>query len=389
MTNFNELYYRRPYDTEFEAEVVSCVFNQDRYEVILDQTLFYPEGGGQPCDHGELNGISVLDVQERDDKVIHYLDQPLPAGTKVKGKIDWERRFDFMQNHSGEHILSGLIHRHFGYENVGFHMGEVIQIDFDGMITPAQLKEIEMEANEVIYRNIEIGSIFPSAAELETMDYRSKKKLTGTVRIITVDNADCCACCGTHVSRTGEIGMIRILSCRKHKKGVRLEILSGKRAFEYTRMIMEQNTKISVALSAEPHKTYEALETLQKQYTDKIHQNTELLETLFAVKLQDYEENAPLLVDFEEGIERNSMRKMANEMLVKKNPRVCAVISSIPEGRAFVIMSADTDLAGYRNVLNEKLQGRGGGTKEILQGTFQASKEEIESVLKELFCTSD
>ena len=385
MTNFNELYYQRPYDTEFDGVVVLCEPCRDLYRVVLNQTLFYPEGGGQPCDTGDLNGIEVKDVQEEDGRVVHYLSEAIAAGEKVHGHICWDRRFDFMQNHSGEHIVSGLIHKHFGYENVGFHMGDVITIDFDGVLNEEQMRQIEMEANETIYRNVEIRSVFPDEETLEKKEYRSKKKLTGTVRLIEIPDTDCCACCGTHVRFTGEIGMIKLLSCRKHKKGVRIEMISGRRALLYTNEVYRQNNRISVALSAEPLKTYDSVQILQKQLLDKNHAYIDLTEKMFQTKLSMFAENQAVLMDFEESIDRNAMRKMATEMADQKEPGVAAVFAKEEDGFAYVILSRKIDLSDHRNVLNERLNGRGGGTKEMLQGTFHAAREEIEKIFCELF----
>lgn len=230
MAGFKELYDLNPYTEEFDAQVVSCNLNNDVYEIVLDRTAFYPEGGGQPADRGTLGTVNVLDVQEKAETIIHYCDAPLAEGTQVHGAIDWNRRFDLMQNHSGEHIVSGLIHQLYGYENVGFHMGDVIQIDFNGPLNEEQLKDIETRANRIVMNNEEIIALFPDEEELKTLEFRSKKELKGVVRIIEIPGADVCACCGTHVKRTGEIGLIKLLGWQKHKKGVRVEMLSGMRA---------------------------------------------------------------------------------------------------------------------------------------------------------------
>ena len=208
-----KLYYDSAYIKEFDANVISCEKGKKGFEVILDQTAFYPEGGGQPTDTGVLGGIAVLEVHEKNGEVIHYLEQPLTVGERVHGEIDWEKRFIHMQEHSGEHLVSGLIHAKYGYDNVGFHMGsDEVTIDFNGLIEWDDLMEIEKKANFMIWDNLEIYADFPAKEELDVLDYRSKKELTGDVRIVKIPGGDICACCGTHVMRTGEIGLVKFLS---------------------------------------------------------------------------------------------------------------------------------------------------------------------------------
>ena len=221
-----KLYYQDAHQAAFEARVVSCQPGKHGYDVVLDRTCFYPEGGGQPGDTGVLSGVRVTDTHERGGEIVHFCEQPLSEGQSVEGRIDYARRFEFMQLHSGEHILSGVIHRRFGYENVGFHMGaDFVTIDFSGLLTQEDLSAVEAEANEWVWKNVPIEITYPDAEALKAIPYRSKKELTGQVRIVTIPGADICACCGTHVSSTGEIGLIKIFSCVKFHDGVRLEIL--------------------------------------------------------------------------------------------------------------------------------------------------------------------
>ena len=226
-----KIYYQDAHQAAFQARVLSCQPGKHGYDVVLDRTCFYPEGGGQPGDTGFLSGVRVTDTHERSGEIVHFCEQPLAEGQTVDGQIDYERRFAFMQLHSGEHILSGVVHRRFGYENVGFHMGaDFVTIDFSGMLMPEELSAVEAEANEWVWKNVSIEIAYPDAEALKTIPYRSKKELTGQVRIVTIPGADICACCGTHVSNTGEIGLIKIFSCVKFHDGVRLELLCGRRA---------------------------------------------------------------------------------------------------------------------------------------------------------------
>ena len=229
----NKLYYDSAYIKEFEAQVLSCQEGKKGWEITLSATAFYPEGGGQPADTGLLGNVRVTDVHEKDGQVVHYTDGPLPVGEMVRGVIDWDRRFQHMQEHSGEHLVSGLIHQRFGYDNVGFHMGtDEVTIDFNGVLEWGDLMAIEEKANGMIWENLEISAVYPEKDELDAMEYRSKKELTGAVRIVSIPGGDVCACCGTHVERTGEIGLVKFLSMIHYKGGVRISLLCGKRAGE-------------------------------------------------------------------------------------------------------------------------------------------------------------
>lgn len=260
------LYYENVYIKEFDAKVLKCREGENGYEIILDESAFYPEGGGQPCDVGSLGEAEVKDVQEKDGELIHYVDKALKEGSQVHGKINWERRFDLMQQHSGEHMVSGLVHEKYGYNNVGFHMGsDVITIDFSGVLNEEQLQEIEDRVNQKIWENAPVQITYPSESELENIPYRSKKELTGQVRIVEFPGTDICACCGTHVAYTGEIGAVKFLSVVKFRQGVRVEMISGKRVIDYFSKIAKENSKVSVLLSAKPQETSKAVERLQEE----------------------------------------------------------------------------------------------------------------------------
>ena len=207
----SRLYYQTPYVKSFMCTIEQCEESgKGTWLAVLNQTGFYPEGGGQPFDTGTLNGVAVLSVHERGDVITHELAAPLEPGTLAEGIIDWQKRYDNMQQHTGEHILSGLVHRRFGYDNVGFHMGsEEVTVDFNGPITPEQLDQLENEANQAVYDNVPVKVLYPDKEELDSLDYRSKKELTGLVRIVEIPDADMCACCGTHVENTGEVGTLR------------------------------------------------------------------------------------------------------------------------------------------------------------------------------------
>lgn len=379
-----KLYYRDVYQKEFTATVLECREAKSGYRVILDATAFYPEGGGQPYDTGTLGGVHVLEVHEKEGEILHYTDAPLEAGTQAEGRIDWNRRFDLMQQHSGEHIVSGLIREAFGYDNVGFHMGsDVITIDFNGEITTEDLKAVEERANEKIWKNRETKIWYPSSEELEKLPYRSKKELTGEVRIVEFPGADVCACCGLHVTRAGEIGMIKLLSVEKFREGVRMEMVSGGRALSYLNMVREQNQKISVMLSAKPGATAGAVERLAAENFRLKGRCMAMEEQLFAGKAREYEGSGNVLL-FECGLESDSVRKLAVAVMETCGGR-CAVFSENEDGSfKYAVGEKDGDLRLLVKAMNQTLCGRGGGKPFFAQGSVKASEEEIRKFFEEM-----
>ena len=248
-----KLYYENAFAQDFTAVVESCEAVKGGFAVALDRTAFYPEGGGQPADHGTLGESRVLDVHEKDGVVTHLCDRALSVGAEVGGHIDWARRFDHMQQHSGEHIISGLLCSTFHCDNVGFHMGaDVVTIDYNAPITWEQALEVEHRANAYIWADHPIRIWYPSPEELAALPYRSKKALEGSVRITEFPGADMCACCGTHVARSGQVGLVKLLSCQKFRDGARLELLCGRRALDYLSASWEQARQIGQALSRAP-----------------------------------------------------------------------------------------------------------------------------------------
>ena len=363
------------YIGESAASVSYTHLSKKGYEIILNQTAFYPEGGGQPSDTGILGGINVKEVHEKDGELIHYTDGPLEVGMDVIGKINWGRRFDLMQQHSGEHIVSGLVHEAFGYDNVGFHMGsDVITIDFNGMLDEEQMAEIEAKVNQIIWENQEVEIFYPTEEELKNLDYRSKKELSGWVRIVRFPGADTCACCGTHVTRTGEIGMVKLLSVVKFREGVRMEMLSGKRVLDYLNMVNEQNRQISVKLSAKMDKTASAVARLQDEnfaLKGRVH----ALEEEFIVgEAAKWKEKENVLL-FQEGMEAGSVQKLTDAILQVCKGR-CAVFSRNADGSyKYAMGEKDGDLRQFTKEMNAALNGRGGGKPFFVQGSVQASEK--------------
>lgn len=375
----DKLYYRDTYLTEFKATVISCEKMEKGFEVMLNQTAFYPEGGGQPCDLGELGGAKVIDVQERGEDIVHLVDEELSIGSEVQGKIDWNRRFDLMQQHSGEHVVSGLIHNQYGYNNVGFHMGkEMITIDLDGELNMDKLAEIEQKANNYIWQNCEVEETHPDPEELKNLDYRSKKELTGDVRIIRFPGADTCACCGTHVKQTGEIGLVKIVSCQKFHEGVRIEMLCGNRAMEYINTVNRENNKISNQLSAKVGETSKAVERLMGENQALKAKISQMENNMLGELVAGHTGEKFVLIN-KAGLTPDGVRKVTAQ-LIEQNPGICAVFSgSDEEGYKYAIGHKDGDLKELVKEMNAQLNGRGGGKPFFAQGSLGCTYEEIES----------
>ena len=373
-----KLYYENAFLQDFTAVVESCGAEKGGFAVVLDRTAFYPEGGGQPADHGTLGDARVLDVHEKDGVVTHLCDHELPVGAEVSGRIDWARRFDHMQQHSGEHICSGLICERFHCDNVGFHMGaDFVTIDFSGMLTQEDLSAVEAEANEWVWKNVPIEITYPDAEALKTIPYRSKKELTGQVRIVTIPGADICACCGTHVSSTGEIGLIKIFSCVKFHDGVRLEILCGRRALAYLSEIAEQNRRVSGLLSAKPLETAAAVRRLLDAEAAQKQRAAGLEEAVFAQKAQALAGAGNVLL-FEPAMNPDSLRRLTDLVMSACGGRAAIFAGSDADGYKYAGGEQDGDLRQLVKELNAQLHGRGGGKPFFAQGSVQAGRAEIE-----------
>lgn len=384
MEEMNELFYRDEYAREFDAEVISCQKGKKGYEVALSDTAFYPEGGGQPADRGTLGQVNVLDVKRRNGEILHITDAPLEPGMTVHGVLDWERRFDHMQQHSGEHILSGVVHAQFGYDNVGFHMNdEVVTVDFNGPITWQEAMELEDKVNAYIWTDAESRELYPSEEELKAMDYRSKIELKGKVRLVEYPGADLCACCGTHVAHTGEIGLMKILSVSRHKDGVRMEMLFGGRAMkDYDRKHL-LNTEFSCRLSAKPYETGEALQRVLDEMNAMKFRMQAMNERYYAMRATSIPVGEPVIFFNEPGMSMVEIRKFCDYLISTGKVKTAMIISpKDKESVNYVMGSADLDMRDVGKLLNEELHGRGGGRPEMVQGSFQAEAEAVEQAFR-------
>ena len=374
------LYYKDQYIKEFQAQVVSCTEGKNGFEVILDKTAFFPEGGGQPGDRGFIGGVKVIDTVEKGEEVIHICEKAVEGA--VDCALDFELRFSNMQQHSGEHVFSGVLHSMLGYDNVGFHMGENnMTVDFNGIVTADQLAEIERLSNEAVYANIPIESIYPTDEELANYDYRSKKEIAGQVRLTKIGDVDLCACCGTHVALTGEIGPIKAVSMMNYKQGVRITLQIGRKAFaDYC----EKNASvyaISNLLCAKTNEVAEAVEKLQARLKDADFRYAALKKELFAEKSKNASGESCLM--FDDGASADDARVFAD--MLADMVGVAAVFSGNDgEGYKYAVVSRESDVREMGKTLNTSLNGRGGGKPNMIQGSVSAKRSEIEEVWNNL-----
>ena len=372
------LYDFDSYLKEFNANVISCTKRQDgRFDTVLNKTAFFPEEGGQCCDTGFLNDTAVTYVSIAEDGTItHVTDKELSGS--VIGKIDFNKRFRNMQNHTGEHILSGLFYRNFCLNNVGFHLGETdITMDIDGIVSPEQLKEIEFLANGIVASNLEVTACYPDAETLKNLDYRSKKEINGDIRIVTIKGVDDCACCAPHVKSTGEIGLIKILDAVKMRGGLRLNIKCGFDAlYDYNEKY--QNVKeISRLLKAPQADTAKATQLLFEENKELKFKIGELKRELILLRAESVELTDGNLCVFEDGMSGDELRLLANA-IKQKCGGVCAVMSpNSQNGYGYCLASEKVDLKENATLINKALGGVGGGQKTMIFGNFSAEKQTI------------
>ena len=328
--------------------------------------------------------MPLLDAHIKQDIIYHYVEKEIPVGTVVKGYVDWEQRFDFMQQHSGEHIISGLVNKQYGFDNVGFHLGlQEVTLDFNGVLTLKELREIEMKANEAIWKNLPINIDFPSSDELSVLEYRSKLELTENVRIVTIPGYDTCACCAPHVDTTGQIGMIKITNVQSHRGGVRVNILCGSRALtDYT---VKQNNAaaISAALSVKQDLIADGVERLKEEN----FKQKEVMNRLQATILKNMAESLPAPTEsnhailFVEPMDDIAIRNLINELVSKYIGYVGVFWGNDTDGYRYIVGSSSLDCRELATALREKFGAKGGGKAPMIQGNVVATQEQIKILL--------
>ena len=381
-----KLYYKDSRMFDFTAVVLDCRETGKGPALILDRTAFFPEGGGQPADTGSLGVAKVLDVQEKAGEILHYCDRALEPGVTLEGHIDSEQRLTRMQNHSGEHVVSGLAHKLFGCENVGFHMGEdFVTIDFDRELSREQLMEIETLANRAVREDLPVLCTFPEPEELKHLEYRSKLELTENVRIVEIPGTDRCACCAPHVKRTGEIGLIKVLDWERHRGGVRLNLACGMLALRDYRVKQDNISAISQALSAKRHETAAAVERmLQEQQKSKERIAAVSMELVRQMAASREKTEGNICV-FDDVLDEVALRELVN-MLMEKCEGIAAAFSGDDErGYRYIMGSRNVDLKARAKELNALINGRGGGKPRMIQGSASASAGRIAAALERDF----
>lgn len=375
------LYYENQYIKDFTAEVISCTESKRGFEVILDETAFFPEGGGQPGDTGFIGAAEVIDTVEKDGEVIHICKTAVETG-KTECKLDFEKRFANMQQHTGEHIFSGIQHSVCGFDNVGFHMGEhSITVDFNGVISHEELERIERLSNEAVYKNIPVESIYPTDEELENYAYRSKKELEGQIRLTKIGDVDLCACCGTHVAYTGEVGIIKAVSMMNYKQGVRITLQIGRKAYEDYCEKNKSVLEISNLLKAKTEEITEAVERTLEKLKESAYAYSALKKEIFILKAKDAEGEKFLAFD-DSGSADDA--RIFSDMIAEK-VGIAAVFSGSDEnGYKYAITARNADVREIGKSLNAACSGRGGGKPDMVQGSVAATKEQIEEFWKNI-----
>ena len=359
-------------------------------KLALDGTVFYPEGGGQPADHGTLTlpdgaRLTVTDVHEQGGVIWHRVDA-LPdtaaPGAAVTGRIDWAWRFDKMQQHTGEHILSGILHQMFGAENVGFHIGsDAVRMDTSVPISAEGLREAELAANRIVWQNVPVLITYPTREELARMTYRSKKEIEGQVRIVTIPGADVCACCGTHTAATGAVGQIKILAAENYKGGVRLSIVCGERALLAAQAMRQRQADIGALLSAKPSETAHAVHRVYDEYTALKFAHFGLCSELFDALAAQVAPGADA-IRIVPGLDPDGLHRLAAR-LSEATTGLCAALTANEKGTGYCLAQAGGDVRALTKALNTALNGRGGGKPGICQGSCAAAPEQVETFLKE------
>lgn len=382
ITDFTALYYQDPYQSEFSAKVVDTKKLGEFFAIVLDQTCFYPEGGGQPGDTGiirvkagnTIQEIQVVDTKLLDDDVLHLCaeEAEIAAGAEVSARIDWERRYKLMQLHSSEHIFSGLVNAHYGFNNVGFHINDnEMYFDFDGYLDEQQLLALETEANRVIYAQLPIQVNTYAPEEAEELNFRSKKAIPEALRLVSIAEVDDCACCGMQVRNTGEIGLFIITNSMRYKSGVRITALAGALALEYTQKLIASSRKIAALLSAPPAEIAVAAEQLKRKLQESESRQAKFSRLYIDSLSQNLSLDGRDSYRYFEGFTSNQLKLYCKSM-AETHPGVhyALLAGADPKRLQYFAASKNKDLRHYAEVLNASMNGKGGGRDGFIQGTI-------------------
>lgn len=377
-----KLFENDSYIKEFTATVISCEEKDGVYFTVLDKTAFFPEGGGQPADKGKINDADVLDVQIKNEIIYHKVNKPFNENEKVNCVLDWDTRFSRMQNHTGEHIVSGVIHTLFGYNNVGFHLNDtIVTLDVDGALTDEDIKKVELVSNKAIYDNKTVRAIYPAPEELPSYDYRSKLDITEGVRLIEIEDYDLCACCAPHVARTGEIGIIKIISAVPYKKGTRIEMLCGYLAFNDYCSLHTSNKSMMNLLSAKRFNVFGTVEKIYNEVNQLKYENKRLASQLAMASLEMHVVENKTCV-FIDNATYDDLRSCSNDLI--EEHEICCLFSNTDTNNYIYVVSSKTlNVRELVQGINQAFNGKGGGRDTYAQGKITAnSKEEILNYFK-------
>lgn len=376
-----KLYDTDSYLKEFTANVISCEKSGDAFRVILDKTCFFPTEGGQYFDEGTLGGQRVKDVILEGDEIIHVVEKELSG--KVLGEIDFDIRFDKMQQHTAEHIVCGIVNRLYGYNNVGFHLGpDDVTFDFDGMLSREQLYEIEALANAAVTKNAPVKCYYPENPESE--NYRSKSGIEGRLRIVDVNGIDRCACCAPHLSTTGQVGLIHFTDSYPYKSGVRIHMSCGKRAVEKLQAYTKNLREIAKRLSSGTDNAAEFFERFLKDHENTLKQLSELKKEMLTLKANSQAAVDGTLTVFENSLETGLLRQYANSLGGKYTDMLFVFGQKTDNGYPFVAASDKRDMREVANRMRSELGSKGGGSDKMIQGSVNADKETIENFIKSI-----
>ena len=380
-----KLYYEDAHAVSCQSRVLSCAQTSKGWEITLDATVFYPEGGGQACDLGTLGNVRVLDVRERGEDIIHLCDGPLEVGETLEGKIDWQRRFDLMQQHTGEHILSGILHRRYGFHNVGFHMGsDMVTVDFDGVIPTEDLADIELEVNRAIWQNLAVKCWVPAPEERPGVVYRCKRALPWPVRIGQVPGFDSCACCGVHVKHTGEVGLVKIFSAIPCRGGTRMEMACGHRAYRLLNVAFDQNRQVSQAFSAKWQETGDAARQMNAALEAEKSRRVQLQRRIQGDICKNYV-NYGNVLHFEADLDPVQVRELADGIAEVCGGTAAVFSGDDARGYSFALVTRTGDLRELGKAMTSALSGRGGGKPICQQGRVAAPEARIRAFFRDKF----
>lgn len=377
-----KLYHYKTYETKFNSTVISIEKDKDFFKVVLAETLFYPEGGGQPYDLGYINGCEVVNVQIKNDIIYHYIAGNINFETKdiVYGEIDWERRFEHMQCHTAEHIVTGMARKYYPCENIGFNISDnLVTIDLSVNLTEEEVKDLEIKCNDYIMGNTSVDIVYPTTDELKTLEYRAKLDLTENVRIVNVGDIDSCACCGLHCDTVREIALIKFISHKKNKGGTRIMCLAGKRALNdyiYKHSVFRE---VGDMLSSKEDEVLARIKKLYNDYSELKSREIELKNEIVKLELQNYDTN----IYVKENLSNIELKNI-NLLLQEKN-EVAFVISKCNDVVKYSIGSKTSDCRKILENISQKIDGKGGGKPELVQGSFFDKIDTVVEIIKSDF----